>query len=107
MRTAGAPARNKYSARVRFVLREGVADHVADGLAVAAAAVRQARLARDVPARPAVGARGPQRDVALGVGAAVPGDEGVLEVGLGAGLARVDHDYLGAVQQSLGFSCLC
>lgn len=92
--TAGAPACHKYAARVRFVLCDGIANHVADSLAVAAAAVGQACFARHVPARPAVGTRRPEREVALGVGAAVPGDERVLEVGLRAGLARVDHDYL-------------
>jgi hypothetical protein len=66
-----------------------VRDHVGDGLRVAAAVAHEGTAGGYVPAGALVWGRRPQRDVALAVGALVPGDFGVLEVGLGGGLAGV------------------
>ena len=78
-----------HPAPVDFVRLDGVRDHVGDGLRVAAAAAHERAPRRHVPAGALVRGRRPERDVPLAVGALVPGDLGVLEVGLGRGLAGV------------------
>jgi hypothetical protein len=63
--------------------------------------VRQAGFAADVPALGCAGR--PYRDVAFAVGPLFPGDQVVVEVLLGRGLAAVDGDDEGVGLEGVGF----
>lgn len=81
--TTGAAPSHEHFARVHLVLRDRIRDHVRDSLGIAPTSVCKGRLAGDIPTRSTVRATRPNGDVPLTIGAAVPGDEAVLEVRLG------------------------
>jgi len=92
---AGARARDEHAACIALVLAEGPADHVGDGVAVAAAIVREGSGGRDIPAGAGVRGLGVDDDEAVLVCEAGVGCSGVVGGG-GAG-AVVDCDDDGRV----------
>jgi hypothetical protein len=91
--TSGRAASHEHSLWVDAILCGSIFDHVCDRIRISTSIVRQALLARHIPAGPAVWTAWPDRDVSSCVRTLLPRNLRILEVCLSGGLARMDDDH--------------